>query len=258
MSLKGFMDKAYQGKARSRHLETHKGDVVFGLEDLSERLGPRPSKDQVAELVDDRILPKFLSTDPGKKYMELWGCLTSVAADRSLVPLRLPVRDFAGFQMSSGVLILETGGNGGNHLGERMDGGRIFIKGQAGSHLGQDMSGGGIVTDSCGDYAFKGMKGGWGVILGDSGSFIGLGNSGGRIAIRGSCGERAGWLMRQGSLRIKGNAGDYLGLLMSGGEIKVMGMAGARAGWRMKGGTIFTQGGYGPEAGSGAVGGEIL
>ena len=166
MGLKGFMDKAYRGKARSRHLETHKGDVVFGLEDLSERLGPRPSKDQVAELVDDRILPKLLSTDPGKKYMELWGCLTSVASERSLVPLRLPGRDFAGFQMSSGVLVLEVGGNGGNHLGERMSGGRIFIKGPAGSHLGQDMSEGGIVADSCGNYAFKGMKGGWGVIMG--------------------------------------------------------------------------------------------
>ena len=72
--------------------------------------------------------------------MELWGCLTSVASERSLVPLRLPGRDFAGFQMSSGVLILEVGGNGGDHLGERMSGGRIFIKGPAGSHLGQDMS----------------------------------------------------------------------------------------------------------------------
>lgn len=257
MKLKRFMDDAYQGKARAKRLETKKGDVVFGLEDLADRVGLRPSKSEVEALVpsDKTVLSSLISADPGKKYRMIWGYITALAAECSPEPLRLPTKawDFVGLELSRGVIVVETGGD---HVGERMKGGRIFVREGAGSHLGQEMSGGGIVAGSCGDYAFRNMRGGWGVVLGDAGSFTGLGNSGGRIAVRGSSGERSGWLMRSGKLRIKGDAGDYLGLLMSGGEILVKGSAGSRAGWRMKGGSIKA-GAYGTEAGVGSQGGRI-
>jgi formylmethanofuran dehydrogenase subunit C len=256
MKLKRFMDDAYKGRARTKRLETRKGDMVFGLEDLADRVGLKPSRAEVEDLApsDESLLSRLISAYPGKKHEVIWGYLTAIAAERSLVPLRLSSGSFAGLEMSGGVIVMETGGD---HVGERMTGGRIFIRGSAGHNLGQEMSGGGIVTGSCQNYAFRNMRDGWGIILGDAGNFAGLGCSGGRVAVWGSSGERSGWLMRGGRLRIRGNAGDYLGLLMSGGEITVKGAAGARAGWRMKGGSIKAAE-FGPEAGVGSQGGLIL
>ncbi len=256
MKLKRFMDDAYQGKARTKRLETRKGATVFSLEDLADRVGLKPSKADVEELMpsEKAVLSRLISSDPGKKYQLIWGYVTAIAAERISEPLRLPARDYAGLEMSRGVILMESGGD---HVGERMKGGRINISGSAGSHLGQEMACGVIVAGSCRDYAFRNMHGGSGVILGDAGNFTGLGNSGGRIAVRGDSGDRSGWLMHSGKLRIKGDAGDYLGLLMSGGEIIVKGRAGSRAGWRMKGGSIRA-GDFGPEAGVGNQGGSIL
>lgn len=256
MKLKRFMDDAYQGKARTKRLETRKEDLIFGLEDLADRIGLKPSKADVKELMpsDEAILTRLISADPGKKYHLIWGYITAIAAERISVPLRLPPKDYAGLELSGGVIMMEIGGD---HVGERMKGGRINVRGGAGSHLGQEMAGGVIVAGSCKDYAFRNMHGGFGVVLGDAGNFTGLGNSGGKIAVRGNSGERSGWLMHSGRLRIKGNAGDYLGLLMSGGEILVKGTAGSRAGWRMKGGSIKA-GAFGPEAGVGNQGGNIV
>ncbi|MFB3764173.1 MAG: hypothetical protein ACE14P_02880 [Methanotrichaceae archaeon] len=261
MKLKRFMDDAYQGKTRSKKLDTHKGDIIFGLDDLAERLGDRPTKAEVEMLLpeDDKLILSLISSDPGKKLKHkiIWGYLTSIAADRCgtcSTPLRIQSGDYVGAGLEKGIIVLDSGGD---HVGEGMSGGRIFIKGKSGDYLGQDMNGGGIVAGSCRDYAFRNMHTGWGVILGNAGKYTGIGNSGGSIAIRGSAGERSGWLMRSGRLRIHGDAGDYLGLMMSGGEIAVMGIAGRRAGWRMKGGSIKA-GSFGPEAGEGGVGGSIL
>jgi formylmethanofuran dehydrogenase subunit C len=252
MSIKGFMDEAYQGKARSKRLETRRGDIVFGLEDLAERVGLKPSRQDVEALAPDDpgLLARLIAADPGKKYGMIWGILSSIAAERSAEPLRLPRRDFIGLEMRGGAIVLD---HAGDHVGERMRGGRIFVRGEAGDCLGQEMAGGGIVAGSCGDYAFRKMRAGWGVVLEDAGKFLGIGNCGGRIAVRGGCGERAGWLMRGGSLRVRGDAGDYLGILMSGGEVKVLGRAGKRAGWRMKGGTILAKA-FGPEAAANVMG----
>lgn len=258
MSLKSFMDDAYHGRGRSKKLDTFKGDIVFGLEDLSERLGDRPSKKDVEMLLpkDDKLLLNLISLDPGKKIKHkiVWGYLTSIAADRSSSPLRMKSGDHVGIGLEKGLIILESGGD---HVGEGMSGGRIFIKGESGDYLCQDMSGGGVVAGSCRDYAFRNMRAGWAVMLGNAGKYAGVGNSGGSIAIRGNAGERTGWLMHSGRLRIRGDAGDYLGLLMSGGEITVNGRAGRRAGWRMKGGAIKAFS-YGPEVGEGRIGGSIL
>jgi formylmethanofuran dehydrogenase subunit C len=256
MSLRRFMDEAYRGKARSRRLETQKGNLILGLDDLADRVGAKPSKGDVEELApsDPKLLARLISGSPDKKCLRIWGYLTSIAAERSSQPIRLPAGDFAGLELAKGTIILEKGGD---HLGEGMAGGRILAEKEAGDYLGQGMTGGRIVAVSCGDYAFRRMGGGWGVVLGDAGDFLGLGNAGGRIAVGGSAGERAGWLMSGGRLRIKGDAGDYVGLLMKGGEIHVGGKAGSRAGWRMKGGCI-TASALGPDAGVDALGGSIL
>ncbi|MGA9097530.1 MAG: hypothetical protein WB392_01205 [Methanotrichaceae archaeon] len=258
MKLKRFMDDAYGGKTRSKRLDTHKGDVVFGLDDLIERLGDRPSKTDVEMLLpqDDKLLLSLISSDQGLRHKDkiVWGYLTSIAADRINVPLRIQSGDYVGIGLEKGIIVLD---NGGDHVGEGMSGGRIFIKRKSGDYLGQNMAGGGIVAGSCRDYAFRNMRSGWGVILGHAGKYAGVGNYGGSIALRGDAGERPGWLMHSGRLRIRGDAGDYLGLLMSGGEIIVMGKVGRRAGWRMKGGSIKA-GSFGPEVGEGSIGGSIL
>ena len=246
MSMKGFMDEAYRGKARSKRLETRRGDIVFGLEDLAERVGLKPSRQEVEALAPDDpgLLARLIATDPGRKYGMIWGILSSIAAERSAEPLRLPRRNYIGLELRGGVIVLDQAGE---HVGEKMSGGRIFVRSNAGDYLGQEMAGGGIVAGSCADYAFRKMSAGWGVVLKGAGKFLGIGNCGGRIAVRGGCEERAGWLMRGGCLRVRGDAGDYLGLLMSGGEITVSGRAGKRAGWRIRGGTILAHA-FGPEA----------
>ena len=258
MLLKRFMDDAYGGKIRSKRLDTYKGGIVFGLDDLAERLGDRPSKPEVETLLpkDDKLLLSIISSDPGKKLRRkiIWGYLTSIAADHISSPLRIQFGDYVGLGLEKGIIVLDSGGD---HVGEGMSGGRIFIKEKSGDYLGQKMAGGGIVAGSCRDYAFRNMRSGWGVVLGSAGKYVGVGNSGGSIAVRGDAAERSGWLMHSGRLRIRGDAGDYLGLLMSGGEIIVAGRAGRRAGWRMKGGSIKA-GTFGPEGGEGRLGGSIL
>jgi formylmethanofuran dehydrogenase subunit C len=257
MKLADFMDDAYQGFGKGRRLETQHRDMIFSLEDLADRVGRKPSRNAVEELVPDdmSMLDRLIGSDPGKKYQLLWGYLSSIAAERSPGPLRLPARDYAGLELTSGTIILDEASDhlAKDHVGERMKGGRIFIRLAAGDFLGQEMSGGGIVAGRAGDYAFRNMRGGFGVVRGDSGKSLGLGNSGGRIVCQGNCGERAGWLMHSGRLRVRGDAGEYLGLLMSGGKIVVAGRAGKRAGWRMKGGTIMANG-FGPEAADGVLG----
>ncbi len=54
MKLADFMDDAYQGKATGRRLKTRQGDMIFSLEDLADRVGTKPSRDAVEELVPQR------------------------------------------------------------------------------------------------------------------------------------------------------------------------------------------------------------
>ncbi|HWQ21080.1 MAG TPA: hypothetical protein VN455_14970 [Methanotrichaceae archaeon] len=255
------MGDAYGHKIRNRNLDTSPGDVILGFEDLVDRAGESPTRQDVESLAptDPRLLSRLVSSKPeGRRECQVWGYLTSIAADRSKEPLRLGPGDFAGLALARGTITIEAGeGHGGDHIGERMTGGRVIVNGVAGEYLGLEMSGGGIVANACANYAFKGMSGGWGVVRGSAGSFLGLGCSEGSIVIKGSAGARAGWLMRGGRISILGDAGEYLGILMSGGMILVRSSAGRRAGWRMKGGTILA-GDFGDEAGAGAIGGEII
>lgn len=252
MKLTRFIDDAYRGLNRGRRLKSQEGNPIFSLDDLAERVGTRPSRAEVQELLpqDPSTLERLLESDPGNKLQIIWGYISSIAAESSPEPLLLPAREYAGLELSRGTIILEKGSD---HVGERMTGGRIYLRQAAGDYLGHEMTGGGIVSPGAGHYAFRRMGGGLGVIKGDCGNFLGLGCSGGRVVCQGSCGERAGWLMSAGSLRIHGDAGDYLGLLMKGGRITVFGRSGMRAGWRMKGGTIRGKD-FGPEAADGVLG----
>lgn len=235
MGLKDMMESAYGGKIRHRRLDSGRGDRVISLEDLADRLPDHPEKEEIAELVSDDVIPRLLSSTPhGKRESVIWGYLTSIAAERSRQPVTVRPMDFAGLELSSGVLILSGTGVRPSHVGERMISGMIRL-GDAGDYLGQGMTGGGIVASSCGTYAFRNMRGGWGVILGDAASFIGVGNSGGKILVKGNAGERAGWLMRAGRLTVLGDAGDYAGILAKGGLIRIRGNAGKNAGWRAGG-----------------------
>lgn len=251
MKLSSFMSSAYPEGDPSFRLKKSKKDMIFSLEDLADRIGERPDRASVEELVGGEAsqIELLLSSQPDKRCALIWGYISSLAAERSPLPLRLPDRDYVGLELEGGSIILEKGGE---HVGERMSGGRIVVQGAAGDYLGQEMTGGGIVAAGCRDYAFRQMKGGWGVVKGEAGKFLGLGNSGGRIAVQGSCRERAGWMMRAGRLYVRGDAGEYLGLLMSGGEIRVRGKAGRRAGWRRKGGRIAASH-FGPEAADGVI-----
>ena len=251
MKLSSFISSAYPEGRPSSRLKKSKKDMIFSLEDLADRIGGRPDRASVEELVGGEAsqIELLLSSQPDKRCAMIWGYISSLAAERILLPLRLPAQDYAGLELAKGSIILEKGGD---HVGERMSGGRIKIEGAAGDYLGQEMTGGGIVAASCRDYACRQMAGGWGVVKGEAGKFLGLGNSGGRIVVQGSCRERAGWLMRAGRLFVRGDAGEYLGLLMSGGEIMVRGKAGRRAGWRRKGGRIAASR-FGPEAADGVL-----
>ena len=251
MKLSSFMNSVYPEGNPSSRIKKSRKDMIFSLEDLADRIGERPDRARVEELVGGEAsqIELLLSSQPDKRCALIWGYISSLAAERSPLPLRLPDRDYVGLELEGGSIILEKGGE---HVGERMSGGRIVVQGAAGDYLGQEMTGGGIVAAGCRDYAFRQMKGGWGVVKGEAGKFLGLGNSGGRIAIHGSCRERAGWLMRSGRLYVRGDAGEYLGLLMSGGEIRVRGKAGWRAGWRRKGGRIAASC-FGPEAADGVI-----
>ena len=251
MNLSSFMNSAYPEGRPSSRLKKSRKDMIFSLEDLADRIGERPDRASVEELVGGEAsqIELLLSSQPDKRCAMIWGYVSSLAAERSPLPLRLPSWDYVGLELAGGSIILEKGGE---HVGERMSGGHIKIEGAAGDYLGHEMKGGGIVASACRDYAFRQMKGGWGVVKGEAGKFLGLGNSGGRIAIQGSCRERAGWMMRSGRLYVRGDAGEYLGLLMSGGEIRVRGKAGRRAGWRRKGGRIAASC-FGPEAADGVI-----
>lgn len=251
MKLSSFISSAYPEGNPSFRLKKSRKDMIFSLEDLADRIGGRPDRLSVEELVGGEAsqIELLLSSQPDKRCAMIWGYISSLAAERSPLPLRLPAWDYAGLELAGGCIILEKGGD---HVGERMSGGRIVVHGAAGDYLGQEMKGGGIVAAGCRDYAFRQMKGGWGVVKGEAGKFLGLGNSGGRIAIQGSCRERAGWMMRAGRLYVRGDAGEYLGLLMSGGEIRVRGKAGRRAGCRRKGGRIAASC-FGPEAADGVI-----
>lgn len=161
MKLSSFMNSVYPEGNPSSRIKKSRKDMIFSLEDLADRIGERPDRARVEELVGGEAsqIELLLSSQPDKRCAMIWGYVSSLAAERSPLPLRLPARDYVGLELAGGSIILEKGRD---HVGERMSGGRIKIEGAAGDYLGQEMKGGGIVAAGCRDYAFRQMKGGWG------------------------------------------------------------------------------------------------
>jgi len=141
VKLSSFMNSVYPEGNPSSRIKKSRKDMIFSLEDLADRIGERPDRARVEELVGGEAsqIELLLSSQPDKRCAMIWGYVSSLAAERSPLPLRLPARDYVGLELAGGSIILEKGRD---HVGERMSGGRIKIEGAAGDYLGQEMKGG--------------------------------------------------------------------------------------------------------------------
>ncbi len=99
MKLAEFMDDAYQGLKRGRRLETREGDTIFSLEDLADRVGTKPSRSAVEELVprDMSTLNRLIDSDPGKTYQLLWGISPALQPNAALSPCIFPLEIMPGW-----------------------------------------------------------------------------------------------------------------------------------------------------------------
>jgi hypothetical protein len=99
MKLSEFMDDAYQGLTRGRRLETRQGDTIFSLEDLADRVGTKPSRNAVEELVpqDKSTLIQLIDSDPGKTYQLLWGISPALQPNAALSPCIFPLEIMQGW-----------------------------------------------------------------------------------------------------------------------------------------------------------------
>ena len=131
-------------------------------------------------------------------------------------------------------------------IGNKMDDGKIIIKGNAGNYLGNGMKGGKIIVNgSSSDYTGASLKNGQIIINKNTGDFLGssiqgkkLGMVGGSIVVRGNAGNRVGFKMRSGIIYVKGSVKDFIGCQMIAGTIVVKGNIGSNPGLLMKRGTI--------------------
>lgn len=136
-----------------------------------------------------------------------------------------------------------------DHVGSRMQGGRITLIGNAGDYAGFEMRGGELVIQGNAEaFAASGMRGGLLHIQGNAGDFLGggiagekQGMQGGAVIVNGNAGDRAGDQMRRGLLLIEGKVGDYCGSRMIAGTIGVLGEVGQYAGYAMRRGTLLLQ-----------------
>jgi len=136
-----------------------------------------------------------------------------------------------------------------DHIGSRMQVGRITLTGNAGDYAGFEMRGGELVIHGNAEaFAACGMRGGLLHIQGNAGDFLGSaiagerqGMRGGTVVVTGNAGDRAGDQMRRGLLLIEGNVGNYCGSRMIAGTIGVLGDVGQYAGYAMRRGTLLLQ-----------------
>ncbi len=157
------------------------------------------------------------------------------------------VFDVDGVAGSTEEIVIEGDVSAVKHIGARMSGGKLIIKGNAGMHLGREMGGGEItVQGSVEDWLGAEMKGGLIRVKGNARNLVGSGYRGskvgmksGTIIIEGDAGREVGGLMRRGTIAVKGNLGTFAGALMTGGSIVCFGNIGGRAGAGMERGTIL-------------------
>jgi len=74
VKLSSFMESAYPEKRSSSRLKKSKKDVIFSLEDLADRIGERPDRASVEELVgeDESQIELLLSSQPNKRCAMIW------------------------------------------------------------------------------------------------------------------------------------------------------------------------------------------
>ena len=99
MKLAEFMDDAYQGLTRVRRLETRQGDTIFSLEDLADRVGTKPSRNAVEELVprDMSTLIQLIASDPGKRTSFSGGISPALQPNAALSPCIFPLEIMQGW-----------------------------------------------------------------------------------------------------------------------------------------------------------------
>ncbi len=141
--------------------------MIFSLEDLADRVGTKPSRDAVEELVprDESYLDQLIGSDPGQKYQLLWGYLSSIAAERSPGPL-LSSRP----EIMPGWSYLRhhnLPGRGKRSCGREDEGrqdSRPVVR--RATFWARRCPAEGSLRRAAGDYAFRNMRGGFGVVRG--------------------------------------------------------------------------------------------
>ena len=127
--------------------------------------------------------------------------------------------------------LIDIYGNVGMHVGEKMAGGKILVRGDAAGWAGSDMKGGSIeILGNAADYLASPYRGSSG------------GMSKGKIIVHGNVGSDVAVFMKGGVIKIHGNAGPFLGFRMRGGTIHVEKNVGRRVAACMTGGKIVVSG----------------
>ena len=122
-------------------------------------------------------------------------------------------------------------------IGAGLAAGELVVEGDAGRHLGQRMSGGVIE-----------LRGSAGPLVGGADPGAKRGMTGGEIIIRGSAGPMAGAGIRRGLIVVQGDAGEDAGRAMIAGSVLVFGSLGANPGLFSKRGSIVAFGAHTPPA----------
>jgi formylmethanofuran dehydrogenase subunit C len=122
-------------------------------------------------------------------------------------------------------------------IGAGLTAGELVVDGDAGWHLGRRMSGGVIE-----------VRGNAGPLAGGADPGAKRGMTGGEIIIRGSAGPMAGAGIRRGLIVVQGDAGDDAGRAMIAGSVLVFGSLGENPGLFSKRGSIVAFGAHTPSA----------
>ncbi len=136
-----------------------------------------------------------------------------------------------------------------DHLGERMETGRMVVHSSVGSYTGCQMSGGELIVDgNVEEFVAAELRGGQVQINGNANHYAGamlpggrVGMQGGSLLIHGSCNTFAGYRQRGGLLAIKRSALQYCGYQMLAGTLVVVGNIEEPVGIDMIRGTVIVE-----------------
>lgn len=134
-----------------------------------------------------------------------------------------------------------------DHLGARMTGGHLVVRGSAGDYSGFQMAGGALQIDgNTGHFTACEMRGGRVTVRGHSGDFAAgarpgemEGMTGGTLTIHGNAGARLADRMRRGLVLVGGDAGAFAASRLVAGTVGVAGQLGAHYAYGMRRGTLL-------------------